>query len=212
MTNATKIGIGLASITAVALLAKGGKVIPRSAASVVAPAIALYNQFKGIKETDPRLEELIYQMFRYVGWSDAKSKEAVRKQTPWSAVGISYALKQFPDFPKSASHSYFIVDARTNYKSNPPTGNWHLRGIHAYKPQVGDIVCKGRAGRSYTYQSIKKGDPSHTDLVIGVTNTHLVTIGFNVGNGIAITNVPLKNGYINHSNYFATIQNKHVNP
>lgn len=90
-------------------------------------AVILYNTYKGQKETDANLEAMIYKMWRHLGWSDSYSKKALVNKTPWSAAFVSWTMRNYPDFPKSAAHSNYIVEARNNTKNN--TGNWKLRRL-----------------------------------------------------------------------------------
>lgn len=172
-------------------------------------ALEYFNKYKGIKETDQRLYDFLYKLWRHVGYSDNWAKKAIKDRIAWSAAFISYVYKDYVDFPKSASHSYYIVASRENTQQNK--GNFKLRKINEYKPQVGDIVCKNRGGKNYTYDSIFKGAISHCDTVVKVNRTSIETLGGNVSNQITKTIVPTKNGYISKSGYFAIIQNLHKN-
>jgi hypothetical protein len=203
MRNATKIGIGIGAVTLAAIVFGNKDKIQKL-------ALSLYDQYKGITETDAGLFDLLYKMWRHVGYSDVGAKSAIKNQTPWSAAFISWVMQKYPDFPKSASHSNYIVTARENYQAKK--GNFWLRGPLAYKPKVGDILCMNRGGKRYTYQTIFRGAISHCDVVVEVHKDHIVTMGGNVSNQIKRNVVKTKNGYVDYrEGYFAIIQNRHIN-
>ena len=168
-------------------------------------AINYFNTYRGITETDKRFYDFLYKIWRHVGYSDSWAKKAIQDRIAWSAAFISYVYKDYTDFPKSASHSHYIVASRENTQLGK--GNFRLRKINEYKPKIGDLVCINRGGKNYTYDSIFKGAISHCDTVVKVNPTSIETIGGNVSNQISKTIVPTKNGYINKSGYFAIIQN-----
>lgn len=170
----------------------------------VALAIYLYKSYKLYNENSSEFQNVLTAMWRNVGYSETAAKDAIKKELPWSAAFISFLFQDYPSFPKSASHSNYIVSARDNTKSN--TGIFRLRKISDYKPQIGDIVCKTRGGVNVTYDSITRGTISHCDIIVAKNENELVTIGGNVSNKIEITKVPIINGYINKAGYFAVIQ------
>lgn len=163
----------------------------------------LHQNYGGTPETS--LYDFLYTIWRNVGYSDAGAKSAITNRTAWSAAFISYAFKDYPDFPKSASHSNYIVKSRDNEQNG--TGTFRLKRTEEYKPKVGDIVCKNRNGGNYTYDSIYKGAQTHCDIVTEVRDNEIVTIGGNVSDTVKITKVSTSNGYINKSGYFAIISN-----
>lgn len=199
--NKGKIALLVGGIAFTGLLMTGGK--PKG----VSEAAGLFKKYRGIKEDSAAFKGVLKKMWRHVGYSDSSADRAIRNETPWSAAFISYAFRNYADFPKSASHSYYIVDSRTNTENR--TGKFRLRRINKYRPKVGDIVCRGRGGVRLTYDSIYKGAISHCDIVVAIKDGYLITIGGNVSNQISITKVPIQQGYINKSGYFAVIQNLH---
>jgi hypothetical protein len=169
----------------------------------------LLEQYRGLKETDPEMKQFLFTIWKNLGLSDKEAERYIKERIAWSAALISYVMIKggYSDFPISASHSCYNERARKNREQN--TGKFHLYRINEYKPKVGDIVSKGRAGVTLTYDSVKCGLVSHSDIVVAVTPTELITIGGNVGDAISITKVPLKNGYIDKPGYYAIIKNIH---
>lgn len=167
----------------------------------------LKKEYEGIDENSPELYNLLYDMWRNVGYGDSDAKNAIANETPWSAAFISWLFKDYPDFSRSGSHSYYIVDARENEKN--ASGNFRLKRINNYRPKIGDIVCKNRSTGNFTYDSIYKGGISHCDIVTKVNKDSIETIGGNVSDKITKRVVPLKDGYINKSGYFAIIENRY---
>ena len=170
-------------------------------------AAKLYERFKGINEDSERLYPILKAMWMHLGYDEEKADRYITGEVPWSAAMVSYAMKNFPDFPKSASHGHYAAVARSNRERR--VGNWWLMRLDEYRPKEGDIVLKSRAGVHTTYDNVKSGRPTHGDIVVKVNKDHLVTIGGNVGNQFAVTKVPIKNGFISDPNYFAIVQNKH---
>lgn len=83
--------------------------------------------------------------------------------TPWSAAFISYvALKGDPSFPKAPAHTKYAQGARS-------AANWTALPAKSTKPQVGDIIIKGRAGNTLNFNSSRWGGKSHGDLVTYVS-------------------------------------------
>lgn len=194
--------LGLTVIGAAAKASKGGN----KAAKI---AMQLHKQWSDKKETDPEFKKFLIKMWKNLGLTDKATESFIKERQPWSAAFISLCMTEagYTDFPKSASHSCYNEQARKNRKSN--TGKFQLYRIDEYKPKVGDIVSKGRAGVSLTYDSVSCGDLSHSDIVVEVKDNEIITIGGNVADTVSITRVPTKNGYINKSGYYAIIKNLH---
>jgi hypothetical protein len=195
--------LGITALTAISKASKPGN----KAANL---AMQLQKQWGSKKETDPEFKSFLIQMWKNLGLTDKAVESYIKDRQPWSAAFISLVMTQagYTDFPKSASHSCYNAEARKNRKSN--TGKFQLYRLEEYKPKVGDIVSKGRAGVSLTYDSVKCGDLSHSDIVVEVRENEIITIGGNVGDTVSITKVPTKNGYINKSGYYAIIKNLHA--
>ena len=108
-----------------------------------------------------------------------KSGVTTPTNTPWSAAFISFiALKGDPTFPKAAAHSKYAQSCRSH-------ANWKALPASTTKPQLGDIVIKGRAGNSLNYTSSRWGGKSHGDIVTyvapgGAAQGVYHTIGGNV--------------------------------
>lgn len=174
--------------------------------SVKQQAIQLAKKYDEIDEAD--MPEFLFKLWKNLGYSDSAANAAISNQTPWSAAFISYLFRKHKDFPKSASHSTYIVAARTNTANN--SGKIRLRRINEYKPKPGDLVCKNRAGNNFTYDSIYVGANSHCDVVTKIRGSKIETIGGNVSNEVEKTYVNSNNGFISDPGYFAIIENRYT--
>ncbi|MFT5821219.1 MAG: hypothetical protein ACI8ZM_002468 [Crocinitomix sp.] len=204
MKNAIKIGGGTAALLILAKAISGKKSGAKKGAS---NALAQLKRYKGIKEDDSRFHKILMTMWMHLGYSKEKAERYIRNEIPWSAAMISYNMRDYEDFPKSASHAYYAVASRKNRAKGE--SNFWLYRPHEIRPKVGDIVLKGRSGARVNYDSVKVGDPTHGDIVVEVQKDYLITIGGNVSNQVKITKVAIKNGYISDPKYFAIIQNRH---
>lgn len=165
-----------------------------------------------IKENDKSVEDRIAKYWKEGAGITNWSKQRMQDEA-WSAAFISYIVKKSgggKDWKYSPSHSTYIVDSiknRLQNNSNPFKG---------YRPEevkleVGDIVGKPRQS-GVTYES-RGAYKSHTDIVVAIRGNVAETIGGNVGNSVAVTNIPLTNdGKIDNSKvsgykYFVVIKN-----
>lgn len=198
--------IGLIIGTSLLIAAASGK---KSASKAATIAQKYHVKYSGMKETDAGMYDFLMMLWKSIGLTEKAAKQYIKERQPWSAAFVSACMLQagHKDFPASASHSCYNEAARKNREKN--TGMFQLYRINEYKPKVGDIVSKGRAGVKITYDTVKCGQLSHSDIVVKVTPTELITIGGNVGDTVSITKVPLKNGFIDKPGYYAIIKNLH---
>lgn len=189
-------GIGA---TILALLA-GGKV--RANAVFANDLLA---KWKGVNETDPRIQNLLIDMWKAAGLSESQAKQFSYKQA-WSAAFISYVMIKsgYKNFPVSTMHSCFAAKIKAgNYPE------FELKRVNNYAPQVGDILMLNRNGGKLTYDSFRCGDSSHSDIVTKIENGYCHTVGANLSNQIMERKVRQNaNGTINNSLYFAIIKVK----
>ncbi len=128
---------------------------------------------------------------------------------PWSAAFISWIMRKAGAgnaFRYAAAHAVYIKAAKDNRLANNanPFKAYRLREV---RPQIGDLVCKSRAGSGANYDNIRAGHKTHCDIVTEVHPGRLTTMGGNVGNSVSKTSVRLDaNGFINHPGYFAVIK------
>lgn len=162
-----------------------------------------YSKYLNIKENDSRFYEILKEFWMYAGLTESKAKNFISSNYAWSSAFVSYIMVKsgFKDFPVSTSHTCFASKIKNgNYE------NYSLKRVNEYAPKIGDIVIKNRAGNNLTYDSFKCGDYSHSDIVVGVTENQLITIGGNVNNQISITDVSINSkGLINDDKYFAVV-------
>ena len=128
-------------------------------------------------------------------WCDAGGPgldlDGTDRDVPWSAAFISFCVKTaggYSGFKVAAAHSKFTHQAIRRRLDGVAGPFWGFR-IHQHKPQLGDIVCKSRAGSGITFDIAAKEDAfkSHTDIVVHLTNAHAVTIGGNVSDSVSRT-------------------------
>ncbi len=166
-----------------------------------------------IKETDWRLRKTLQDYWKTgVGMSyseDQLGDSAFQNAHPWSAAFISWVMKTAGAgnaFKFSASHAVYTRAAKDNRFANN-NNPFKAYRITELAPQVGDLICKNRAGRGATYDNIRPGMKTHCDIVTDARPSRLVTIGGNVNNSVAQKTVRTDaSGRIMEPNYFAVIR------
>ena len=139
---------------------------------------------KGVSEKEDPLRTDIGRMWESAGinqgW-DGNTKQ------PWSAAYISDVMKRagVDNFESSAAHSKYIkgaIDARK--AGDTEASHWGYRTSER-APQAGDLVCFAREGSGATFDNQGNGQyKSHCDIVTGVRDGFIDTIGGNVGDGV----------------------------
>jgi hypothetical protein len=166
-----------------------------------------------IKETDPKVRQTLQDYWKTgagVNYSDAQLGDPnFQNDHPWSAAFISWVMKTAgagSAFKYSTAHSTYTRWAKDNRLGNSANPFKAYR-INELAPQVGDIVCKRRAGSGATYETIRPGMKTHCDIVTEVRPGRLVTIGGNVSNSVAQTMLRTNaGGLLGDPNYFAVIR------
>lgn len=138
----------------------------------------------GVKENQSPLKEDIGRMWENVGVKgrDGSSSEA------WSAAYISDVMNRagVDNFQKSIRHSEYIngaIEARKN--GDTEASHWGYRTSER-APQAGDLVCFERASSGATFDDQRGGKyASHCDIVTGVRDGAIDTIGGNVGDSVS---------------------------
>jgi flagellum-specific peptidoglycan hydrolase FlgJ len=166
-----------------------------------------------IKETDPRTRRVLQDYWKTgasVSYSeDQLGNPAFQSAHPWSAAFISWVMKTAgagDAFKYSASHSVYTRAAKDNRiaNSNNPFKAYRIAEL---APQVGDLICKSRAGSGATYDNIRPGMTTHCDIVTEVRPRSVLAVGGNVRNSVAQKTVRTHpNGQIAEPNYFAVIR------
>jgi len=105
-----------------------------------------------IKETDPRLRKTLQDYWKTgadVSYSESQLGDpAFQDAHPWSAAFISWVMKTGGAgnaFKYSASHSVYTRAAKDNRVANNDNPFKAYRSTEL-APQVGDIICRSRAG------------------------------------------------------------------
>jgi hypothetical protein len=130
----------------------------------------------------------------------------------WSAAFISFVLENagYLRTKFAIQHSVYIHEAIQNRFTQANRDFWAYRLSEA-KPQVGDIVCGWREYRT-TYEEAETDSsfPSHTDIVIGVRDRSIITIGGNVSQSVETKTMALsEQGYLlPGETYFAVMKNR----
>ena len=165
------------------------------------------------KETDPRVRRVLQDYWKS-GTGNSYSETqlgnpAFHKDHPWSAAFISWVMRTAGagnTFRYSSSHSIYTKQAKDNRLANNDNPFKAFR-VGELAPQVGDIVCKRRAGSGATYDNIRPGMKTHCDIVTEVQPGRLITVGGNVNNSVA-QKMPRTdaNGFILDPDYFAVIR------
>lgn len=150
--------------------------------------------FHMMDEADPLLCK---QIRKY--WTDLKLGFTSCVAVPWSAVFVSWCMKQAgatsAEFKFAAAHSVFVHEAIQNALNS--TGVFHGLDISTHPPAVGDIIQHNRGGATHDFAFARthKNYTSHSALVIetgqDTSGGFALTIGGNEGNSIRRTIVRL---------------------
>jgi hypothetical protein len=166
-----------------------------------------------IKETDPGIRQVLRDYWKTgtgEDYSDAQLGDP-RFQTdhPWSAAFISWVMKTAgagPAFKYSRAHSTYTRWAKDNRVGNADNP-FKAYSTTEIVPQVGDIICRSRAGSSATYDNIRPGMKTHCDIVSEVRPGSLAAVGGNVANSVAQKTLRTDaGGRLADPNYFAVIR------
>jgi len=166
-----------------------------------------------IKETDSRVRQALQDYWKTGtgnNYSEAQLGDPkFQNDHPWSAGFISWVMRTAGagnTFKYSSAHSTYTRWAKDNRVANGANPFKAYR-VSELAPQVGDIVCKRRAGSGATYENIRPGMKTHCDIVTEVRPGRLVTIGGNVSNSVAQT-APRTDtrGCLSDPDYFAVIR------
>jgi hypothetical protein len=173
-----------------------------------------------IKETDPRIRQVLRDYWKTgagADYSDAQLGDpSFQADHPWSAAFISWVMKTAgagPAFKYSSAHSTYTRWAKDNRVASADNPFKAYRTTEIV-PQVGDIVCRSRAGSGATYDNIRPGMKTHCDIVTEVRPGSLLVIGGNVCNSV-YRKPPLKtdaSGRLVDPNYFAVIRIGTIQP
>lgn len=154
--------------------------------------------------------------FKFVGefWQSIPlNLDGKDRDVPWSAAFISFCVKTakgYSGFKFAAAHSKYAHQAIRRKHDVVDGPFWGFR-ISEHKPQLGDMVCRSRAGSGVTYDFALNNDAfkSHCDIVVRITKDHVVTIGGNVGHSVSKTNYAVNsNGFLaDNGKVYAVLRN-----
>lgn len=144
-----------------------------------------------MRETDEPASSRIAQYWANVGkpeWSGQTTDQ------PWSAAFISFAMKEAGDggkFKKATGHCIYINDAIK--RCNEVGAAFHGKRIQEYAPQLGDLICRTRAGSEVNFDTAPATPwyTSHTDIVTAIKPGEVEMTGGNVGNSVYVRKLPL---------------------
>jgi hypothetical protein len=144
---------------------------------------------KALVETDPAATPILQEYYRTgVGMNVTASQlrsTRFEKSHPWSAVFISWVMKQAgagTAFAYSPAHQTYIRAARRNRLSaNTANPFWAFRATEI-APNVGDLVCTARGDSGATYDNIadRLSRKTHCDVVTAVRPGEIRVVGGNV--------------------------------
>jgi hypothetical protein len=165
-----------------------------------------------------RGDKLEYEdpQYKYVGeyWSKINlNLDGRNRDQPWSAAFISFVARAagYNNFKFAAAHSTYVYDAVDKRKSNTTTAPFWGFNINDYKPQLGDLVCRGRGENLVkSIDSLPPGGfKSHCDVVVEIRDTEVRTLGGNVEQTVFITPYPLTaNGFLRAAkNVYGVLRN-----
>jgi len=136
--------------------------------------------------------------FKYVGeyWSNiGQTHTGLNRGQPWSAAFISFVAQTagYSNFKFAAAHSTYVYDAVDKRGTGDTTAPFWSFDVNEHKPQLGDLVCRGRDGVSITSMSSLPtgGFKSHCDIVVDIKDTEVRTLGGNVNQSVSMTSYPL---------------------
>lgn len=147
--------------------------------------------WNGYVENDLEVKEDLLRYWESVGYyyTDAEYNSDDPYTPPenaWSAAFVSSVMKDSgagDSFDYSASHAAYLIYARDN-RLNYPDEPFKAYKTNEVTPEVGDIVCKNRAGGDASYDDIAVGDPLHCDIITEVGWFSVDAIGGNLSDTV----------------------------
>ncbi len=130
----------------------------------------------------------------------------------WSAAFISFVFENanYSRMKFDIRHSTYIHEAIQNRITLADRDFWGYR-LDEARPQVGDLVCQWRVNDT-TYDEAENNSrfPSHTDVIVAVRDSSVVTIGGNVSQSVETKTFRLsQSGHlIDERRVFALMKNR----
>ncbi len=168
------------------------------------------------KENVEPFSEYVGEMWEALG----EHIEGTDDEYPWAGAAISFMVRgageAYEGFRFSARSSTFIRHAITARQQKDTTAPfWGFR-LEEARPEIGDIVARGRPGTAPTvnFDSAATHDHflSHADIVVQIDskNNRLLAIGGNISNSVGIARYDLAPGNVvaTTGNTFAILKNR----
>jgi len=164
---------------------------PREA--LVANCVAEWLRFE--KGTRKEFED---PWFRRVGdyWANiGMNLDGRDRDVPWSAAFVSFVVRNagpaYAGFVFAAAHARYIHASIVARESGTDAPFWGFR-LSEHKPQLGDLVCRGRTNQNITYDFARQEDAffSHCDVVCRIEDGKVFAIGGNVSQSARHTFYP----------------------
>lgn len=172
--------------------------------ALVAAAVTEWKRFKfglGKEHKKPYFKH-VGEMWKSIGLDlDGQDRDQ-----PWSAAAISFMVKKadaalagskYSSFMFAAAHSRYVHDSVIRRDRGDTSAPFWGFDLDEAKPQLGDIVCRSRAGSgaddidfARRHDSFK----SHCDIIVAIKSGFVVTIGGNVSHSVKTTNYNLTSG------------------
>lgn len=120
------------------------------------------------------------------------------RDVPWSAAAISFMVHnageatsgtKYSKFRFAAAHSRYVHDSIKKRQLEDEDSPFWGFDLHERRPQIGDIVCRGRAGSNVDFGHAAQHDSfkSHCDIIVRVKEETVVGIGGNVSHSVKRT-------------------------
>lgn len=137
----------------------------------------------------------VKEYWKSIGNNQLDGKTIVNGIRPaWSSAFVSFCVKTAgagAKFQYTQAHCHYVKKAMEQANGTIGTFGYKAQRSDAYKPKVGDIIVGGREyALAYDYDKaalIYEADtfyPSHGDIVIDITATHVLTMGGNITNNV----------------------------
>jgi hypothetical protein len=139
----------------------------------------------------------------------------------WGGAFLSYLVKRAGpqyEFEYSVAHIDHIRAAKTAREAGDTTNPFWLFDVGEREPEVGDIVCRSRAGEGeleLTYDNVHEHDPalpggmrkSYCAVVVDVqpAENRIVVVGGNYSDSVGAQEHVLSNGHLRPADFFALI-------
>ncbi len=144
------------------------------------------------------------------------------RDVPWSAAAISFMVRnagkalsgsKYPKFRFAAAHSRYVHDSIKKRQTNDPNAPFCGFDLHEQRPQIGDIVCRGRAGSDIDFEHASRHNSfkSHCDIIVSIKDETVVALGGNVSQSVKRTEYDLTpEGFLDDTkNVYAILVNQH---